>query len=248
MKIDDRILEELRRYKSINKYITEQGVTPPPPTDETDPLGGSPSGAPGGAASPTGGLGAGAPPTEPTADGTTPPPAGTDTPPTPPDNTPVDLGSDTDVQKISGSGGDTSTDPTSGDSGGELDITDLVNSQKGIEKKQDDYFTNLFGQLETLQSKLGEMNQVLNKLNAIEAKIEKYRVKTPEEKLELRSLDSYPYTQKLSDFFDEKEPEMEKTGKDYVLTTDDVDDINPLEVKKTFNVFNPSEQDKMGLK
>ena len=38
----------------------------------------------------------------------------------------------------------------------------------------------------------------------LKAKIEKYKPKSPEQKLELRSLDSYPYNQKLTDFFDDK--------------------------------------------
>ena len=38
--------------------------------------------------------------------------------------------------------------------------------------------------------------------NDIEAKIEKYRQKTPQEKLELRSIDSGPFNQKLTDFID----------------------------------------------
>jgi hypothetical protein len=67
-------------------------------------------------------------------------------------------------------------------------------------------------------------------------KIEKYREKTPEEKLELRTYDSYPFNQKLSDFFDDKKLEMEKTGKnDYVLTTDEVEDVNINDIKKSFS-------------
>jgi len=36
MKIDDRIIEEIRRHNSINNYILEQeaGELPPPPTGE----------------------------------------------------------------------------------------------------------------------------------------------------------------------------------------------------------------------
>jgi hypothetical protein len=94
---------------------------------------------------------------------------------------------------------------------------------------------NLFGQLSKLESRLGEMDSIMNKLNALENKIEKYREKTPQEKLELRTYDSYPYNQKLSQFFDDKQDEMEKTGKnDYVLTPDDVTDINVNDIKNSF--------------
>ena len=117
----------------------------------------------------------------------------------------------------------------------ELDITELVDSQKNIETKQEEYFNNLFNQLNDLQSKLGEMDNIMNKLNSLENKIEKYREKTPQEKLELRTYDSYPFSQKLSQFFDDKSEEMEKTGKnDYVLTSDEVTDINVNDIKNSF--------------
>ena len=86
------------------------------------------------------------------------------------------------------------------------------------------------------------MDAILNKLNSLEAKIEKYREKTPQEKLELRTYDSYPFNQKLTDFFDDKKEEMEKTGKnDYVLTTDDVTDINDRDIKNSFHL-NPDDE------
>jgi hypothetical protein len=79
------------------------------------------------------------------------------------------------------------------------------------------------------------MDSLMSKLNSLEMKIEKYRDKTPQEKLELRTYDSYPFNQKLSDFFEDKKDEMEKTGKnDYVLTTDDVTDINVNDIKSSF--------------
>ena len=122
-----------------------------------------------------------------------------------------------------------------GDGTEELEITDLVTSQKNIEQKQDEYFNNLFGQISKLEAKLSEMDALMNRLNTIENKIEKYREKTPQEKLELRTYDSYPFNQKLSDFFDDKKIEMEKTGKkDYVLTSDEVEDINPTDIRTSF--------------
>jgi hypothetical protein len=79
------------------------------------------------------------------------------------------------------------------------------------------------------------MDQIMGALNSLEAKIEKYREKTPQEKLELRTYDSYPFNQKLSQFFDDKSEEMEKTGKnDYVLTSDQVTDINVNDIKNSF--------------
>ena len=88
------------------------------------------------------------------------------------------------------------------------------------------------------------MDTILNKLNSLEAKIEKYREKTPQEKLDLRKYDSYPFNQKLSDFFEDKKEEMEKTGKlDYVLTSDDVTDVNDKQMKDSFSPSATSEID-----
>jgi hypothetical protein len=155
-------------------------------------------------------------------------PAPTDTAPQP-----IDVASDPDVEKV----GEEENESE------ELEITDLVNSQKNIETKQEEYFNNLFNQLNGLESKLKDMEGIFTKLNDIEAKIEKYREKTPQEKLELRSLDSGPFNQKLSDFFVDKEQEMEKSGKnEYVLTTDEVEDFTPSEIKSTFNDYGEETQ------
>ena len=210
MSLDKKILSEIERYRSINQYITEQAA-------DFDP-----------AAAPD--LGALAP--APGAGEVAPPPPAAPAPPAAPTNEPIDLANDPDVEKLDDEG-----ESEGGDESGseELDITELVDSQKNIETKQEEYFNNLFGQLNDLQSRLGEMDQIMNKLNSLEAKIEKYREKTPQEKLELRSYDSYPFNQKLSQLFDDKSEEMEKTGKnDYVLTPDDVTDINVNDIKNSF--------------
>ena len=145
---------------------------------------------------------------------------------------PIDVETDPDVEKIDDEGKSEEGEESGSE---ELDITELVDAQKNISTKQDDYFENLFNQLNTLEQKLSEMDTIMNKLNSLENKIEKYREKTPQEKLELRSYDSYPFNQKLSQFFDDKQDEMEKTGKnDYVLTSDDVTDINVNDIKNSF--------------
>jgi molecular chaperone GrpE (heat shock protein) len=213
MSLDKKILSEIQRYKSINKYINEQEA-PLPPTDAVaDEVT---------AAIPPTGAGVGAPaaPDAPLA------PAAPATPEK------IDVENDPDVEVIDDEGNSTEGEESGTE---ELEITDLVDSQKNIEQKQDEYFNNLFGQISKLESKLSEMDALMNKLNTIENKIEKYREKTPQEKLELRTYDSYPFNQKLSDFFDDKKIEMEKTGKkDYVLTSDDVEDINPTDIRSSF--------------
>ena len=86
------------------------------------------------------------------------------------------------------------------------------------------------------------MDTIVNKLNSLEEKIEKYRIKTPEEKIQLRTLDSGPYNQKLSDFFEDKQEDFEKSGKDqYILTQDEVENYQPSEIKKSFRNFQNNE-------
>jgi hypothetical protein len=76
----------------------------------------------------------------------------------------------------------------------------------------------------------------VQKIDSLDSKVEKYRPKTAQEKLQLRSLDSGPFKQNLADFFKDKEDEMEKTGKnEYVLTQDEVENFSPSEIEKSFN-------------
>tara|TARA_R110000772_G_scaffold96897_4_gene195877 strand:- start:708 stop:1313 length:606 start_codon:yes stop_codon:yes gene_type:complete len=146
---------------------------------------------------------------------------------------PIDVESDPDVEKVNDEGETESMD-VGGDTE-ELEITDLVNKQTEISDKQDEYMDTMFSKLSDLEGKLSQMDQILTKINDIEAKVEKYREKSPEEKLQLRSLDSYPYNQKLSDFFDDKSDEMEKTGKnEYILTSDEVENYSDSEIRKSF--------------
>jgi len=218
MAISQTIIEELRRYNKINNYITEQetGADPFAAPTEGDPNAGLPPAPDAGATPPSPGMDAEAAPA--------------------PEAEPIDVANDPDVEKV----GDEGSEETGTE---ELEITDLVKSQQNIETKQEEYFNNLFNQLNGLESKLKDMESIFTKLNDIESKIEQYKPKTAQEKLELRSLDSGPFNQKLSDFFVDKEEEMEKSGKnEYVLTTDEVEDFTPSEIKTTFNDFGEDSQ------
>lgn len=204
MSLDKKILSEIERYRRINQYINEQVAV--------DPLAPPAPAAP--AAVPT------STPEQPPVEA---PAAKTE---------PLDVESDPDVEKIDDKGESEETESSDTE---EIDVTELVSSQKNVEQKQEEYFETLFVQLDNLESKLEEMDNIMKKLNDLEAKIERYREKTPQEKLELRTYDSYPYNQKLSDFFTDKKEEMEKTGKnDYILTSDEVTDINVNDIKNSF--------------
>jgi hypothetical protein len=208
MKVDQKIIEEIYRFKNINKYINEQDAPPPP--------------------------GGGDVPPPPEVGDVPPPPAGgsPEAGPTTGGTEVVDVENDPDVEKVDNEG-----KAEDEDSSEELDVTELVTSQKDMKEKQDSYFEELFGQLEKLESKLSEMDNLVNKINSLEQKIEKYRPRTPQEKLELRSIDSGPYNQKLTDFFDDKKLDLEKSGKnEYVLTSDDVEDFSDADIRDSFNI------------
>jgi hypothetical protein len=134
----------------------------------------------------------------------------------------------------------------------EIDVTDLVDLTKSIKSDLDNHKTNsdasiakmddLFTKLNDLEQKLGMMDQLVGKIDELGTKVEQMKPETPQEKLEMRSLDSYPFNEKPQDFFAHKQAEMRQSGKnEYVLTKDDVKNY-PQDIKTTFNP-NDNEQD-----
>lgn len=126
----------------------------------------------------------------------------------------------------------------------EVDVTDIVDkteetksSVDGLSTKMDD----LLGKLSELESQVGGMDQVIGKIDELEKEIEK-RNPTPVERLEMRSMDSFPYSVKLTDFwadkegYDASEPETE-----YTLNQSDVDNYDEKEIRKSFNSDNVDE-------
>ena len=223
MSIEKQILEELKRFNQINSYILNEQPEEVPVDDVPPPA--DPAAPADLAAAPADPAAAPADPAAPAPDA-----AATEVP------EPVDIENDPDVEEV-----DAEKETEEGDTE-EIDITDLVTSQQEIQAKQDEFMDSMFSKLDDLASKLENMDQIMSKINDLESKFEKYRTKTPEEKLELRSLDSYPYNQKLTDFFEDKEQEMQQTGKnEYVLTSDEVENFSPNEVKKTFNLYDTEE-------
>jgi hypothetical protein len=132
----------------------------------------------------------------------------------------------------------------------EIDITDLVNMTKSIKKDLDDNksentdvvskMDTVFSKLNDLEQKLSQMDNVLNKIDELGNKVEGMKEKTPQEKLELRSLDSYPFNLNPQQFFAQKQGEMQQSGKnEYVLTKQDIDDYSNETIR---NSFNPEEE------
>lgn len=205
--MEKKILNEINRFKSISKYNNYLLTEQEAlPTDVPVDTEALPADAP--------------------VDTTTPPVDDTAIPPT-------DIPVDTEAQ------------PTV-DTTEEIDITDLVNMTKSL--KNDVEKTNMtnsdnmskmdgvFTKLNDLESKLGEMNNIISKIDQLGAKIETMKPITPEERLEMRSLDSYPFSQTPQQFFDVKQNEMRASGKnEYILTKQDVDNYSKNQIAQSFN-------------
>ena len=128
----------------------------------------------------------------------------------------------------------------------ELDVTELVKGSEEAKASADsanekiDQLMNMVGNLE---GQLKSMEEISDKIESLEGELEK-RAPTPEEKIEMRSLDSYPYNLKLTDFWGDQEGKYDVLNKDeegnkekeYVLTKDDVDyDYNDIHVKTSLD-------------
>ena len=169
-------------------------------------------------------------------DDTTPPPVGDDSltpPPAPIDGT-----------EEAPAAGDELV-PADGEVPGEateVDVTDIVTKQEGLEQtsgETNQKLDTLMDMLSGMEEKLSGMDELMDQINDLETQIEKFRPKTQEEKIELRKLDSGPYNQTLVDFWDDSQDKFEAQGKqEYVLTPEDVDNFSDTDIKKSFDSLN----------
>lgn len=128
----------------------------------------------------------------------------------------------------------------------ELDVTELVDSTDAASNAASKAAHNtqiLMKKLDDLESRLGNMDAVSAKIEELEKEII-LRNPTPVEKLEMRSLNSYPYSQKLTDYWAEKEGpyDVMNTGKkeEYVLDKDAINyDYSESNIKNSFGVKEP---------
>lgn len=135
----------------------------------------------------------------------------------------------------------------------EIDVTAIVQgsdeakemAQQAVTVGQENssYLKSLTDKLSNLESQLSKMDTIASKIGKLEQDI-----KTPEEKLELRSLDSYPFNMKLSDYWEDKASkddryrissgeEMEDgKQKEFVLNPEEIqNDFSEDDIKKSFN-------------
>jgi hypothetical protein len=204
--LEQKLQEELNRYRAINKYGKTMIMEQDAPAELPD-LGADPAAAP---------VDPAAAPVDPAA-------------------APVDPAAPMDVAPA-----------PELDSTEEVDITDLVNMVKSVKKDQEDSagsnnevitkMDDVFTKLTDLESKLSQMDAVMAKIDQLGATVEANKPKTEVEKLEMRSLDSYPFNEKPQEFFSHKQGEMRASGKnEYVLTKDEVDNYAPDQIKTSFN-------------
>jgi len=206
--LEQKLQEELNRYKAINRYGKTMIM-------EQDALGGE------------------VPPVDPAAAPVDPAALPTDVPPADPAMDPMaDAGAAPALPE--------------GDTTEEIDITDLVDMTKSIKKdietnKQDhgavvSKMDDVFSKLNDLEAKLSQMDAVMAKIDQLGTQVQQMKPETPVEKLEMRSLDSYPFNEKPQEFFAHKQGEMRASGKnEYVLTKDEVSNYSPDQVKTSFN-------------
>lgn len=231
--LEKKLQEELNRFKAINKYgktmIMEQEAPAAPPAEDPaamPPV--DPAADPASAAAP---LETGMP-ADPAADpAAAPDPAMAGAPDT------------------AAAGG---PEPPAEEGTEEIDVTDLVDLTKSIKADLDSHKTNqdasvakmddLFTKLTDLEQKLAVMDQLVGKIDQLGSRVDQMKPETPQEKLEMRSLDSYPFNEKPQEFFAHKQAEMQQSGKnEYVLTKDEVKNY-PQDIKTTFNP-NDNEED-----
>lgn len=138
----------------------------------------------------------------------------------------------------------------------EIDVTDIVKraddaksfAEKAVTSSEEGktMIQDLMSKFETLQQSLSKIDSVSDEITSIKKDLQSQK---PKEKLELRSLDSYPFNVKLTDYWnDEKlkdnyeitngsEPDAQtKNGevKVWKVSPEDTKDYNVTDIKKSF--------------
>ena len=151
-------------------------------------------------------------------------------------------------------------DPMGGEDETVIDVDDITNAQEKMNDK-----VNVVGQdLGKVDSKIEALLQTLAKMETMisnnnqeianfKAEFEK-RNPTQTEKLNLRSLDSYPFNVNPKDYWAQKgaDPNSnysgfsnngEPTTQEYVITNNDVDDFSEREIADSFDIADDLQQD-----
>ena len=138
-----------------------------------------------------------------------------------------------------------------------IDVDDLTDAQEEVNDKVsslgrdlgnvDKKIGKLIGAIDVLQSMFDKNNE---KIEDLKKEIEK-RNPTQTEKLNLRSIDSYPFSQKPTDYWSKKTADSnysvyadndEPTTQEYVITNNDVDDFTEREIADSFSIADELDQ------
>ena len=121
----------------------------------------------------------------------------------------------------------------------EIEVTDIVdkaeetrNEINALTSKMDE----LLGKFNDLEGQVSGMDQVIDKIDGLEKEIEE-RNPTPVEQLEMRSMDSFPYSVSLTDFWKDQEgyDVGSEEKEEYIITQKDVNDYSKTEVQQSFD-------------
>lgn len=160
-----------------------------------------------------------------------------------------------DIQQTEPQGGeepqqDGAVDTTQMQDGDEvIDVDDLTNAQEDIEYKIDGIDDKLVKMLKVVDRLIPAIEDNMNKIEDLRADFDK-RNPTEEEKLNLRSMDSYPYNVKPQDYWANKAKDgnyniianndvaPNDEDKEYVLKHSDMKNVNPNDasIYKSFNI------------
>ena len=133
-------------------------------------------------------------------------------------------------------------EPMSDEGEVEVDVSDIVDKTEEAKEEASQASSkidDLLGKFSELEQKLTGMDAIINKMDELEKEVIE-RNPNPTEKLSMRSMDSFPYSVKLTDFWADREG-YDATGeegeeKEYTLTQQDIDDeYNESDIKGSFN-------------
>ena len=130
----------------------------------------------------------------------------------------------------------------------EVDVTDIVDKTEETKASVDDMgqkMDDLLSKLGDLESQVTDMDGVINKIDDLEKEIER-RNPTPVERLEMRSMDSFPYSVKLTDYWKDKEGyDTSEPEDEYTLTQSDIENFDEKEIRASFEGDSEEENEEL---
>jgi hypothetical protein len=130
----------------------------------------------------------------------------------------------------------------------EVDVTDIVDKTEETKASVDDMgqkMDDLLSKLGDLESQVTDMDGVINKIDDLEKEIER-RNPTPVERLEMRSMDSFPYSVKLTEYWKDKEGyDTSEPEDEYTLTQSDIENFDEKEIRASFEGDSEEENEEL---